>query len=180
MCPHLPSHGQILATHIQAPGSHCGSPLTLSNGMSITTHSIPAALLAAISICITSYLAKKPGTLNSLEMQNLSVHLSRLLHNPSTFQSSHSMSTPCSTALTSQPHMLQVAASQTLPTISQTSAGSLPARVCHCDDNTEDVPPPKFICTHFGPRHSIEVCICHYIVCCMLILACIHAHLLSS
>ena len=55
-----------------------------------------------------------------------------------------------------------VAASQTFPTFSQPSAGaSLPARVRHRDDNTEDAPPPKRIRTDRGPRHSIEVRICH-------------------
>jgi hypothetical protein len=55
-----------------------------------------------------------------------------------------------------------VAASQTFPTFSQPSAAaSLPARVRHRDDNTEDAPPPKRIRTDRGPRHSIEVRIYH-------------------
>jgi hypothetical protein len=55
-----------------------------------------------------------------------------------------------------------VAASQTFPTFSQPSAtASLPARVRHRNDNTEDAPPPKRIRTDRGPRHSIEVCINH-------------------
>ena len=43
--------------------------------MSITTCSIPATLLAAISTSILSHLAKMPGTLIFPKMQNLCVHL---------------------------------------------------------------------------------------------------------
>jgi hypothetical protein len=43
--------------------------------MSITTCSIPATLLAAISTSILSHLAKTPGTLISPETQNLGAHL---------------------------------------------------------------------------------------------------------
>jgi hypothetical protein len=48
-----------------------------------------------------------------------------------------------------------VAASQTFPTFSQPSPAAslkLPARVCHRDDNTEDVPLPKRIRIDRGPN----------------------------
>jgi hypothetical protein len=51
------------------------SPLAPSDGMSITTCSIPATPLVAISTSIRSHLAKTPGTPISPEMQNLGVHL---------------------------------------------------------------------------------------------------------
>jgi hypothetical protein len=60
------------------------------------------------------------------------------------------------------PFAAPVATSQTFPTFSQPSpAASLLARVRHRDDTTEDIPPPKRIRTDRGPRHSIEVRICH-------------------
>src|SRR6266404_9540870 len=40
--PHLPLHGQVLTTHIQAPSSLGGSPPGLPHSMTITTCSIPA------------------------------------------------------------------------------------------------------------------------------------------
>jgi hypothetical protein len=78
-----------------------------------------------------------------------------------------------------------VAASQTFPTSSQPSAAaSLSARVRHRGDNTEDVPPPKRIRTDRGPRHSIEVRICHIHRVIVLTLASkssrIHAHVPPS
>ena len=73
--PHLPPHGQTLAAHIQAPGSRRGSPLAPSDGMSITTRSVPATPLAAISTSIPSHLAKTPGTPISPETQNLGARL---------------------------------------------------------------------------------------------------------
>ncbi|KAF8499091.1 ARM repeat-containing protein [Russula emetica] len=73
--PHLPSHGQALTAHIQVPGSRRGSPLAPSDGMSITTRSVPATPLAAISTSIPSHLAKTPGTPISPETQNLGARL---------------------------------------------------------------------------------------------------------
>ncbi len=75
--PHLPSHGQALATltHMQPPGSRRGSPLAPSDGMSITTRSVPATPLAGISTTIPSHLAKTPGTPISPDTQNLGARL---------------------------------------------------------------------------------------------------------
>jgi hypothetical protein len=73
--PHLPSHGQALTAHIQVPSSRRGSPLATSDGMSITTRSVPATPLAAISTSIPSHLAKTPGTPISPETQNLGARL---------------------------------------------------------------------------------------------------------
>jgi len=73
--PHLPSHGQALTAHIQVPGSRRGSPLAPSDGMSITTCSVLATPLAAISTSIPSHLAKTPGTPISPETQNLGARL---------------------------------------------------------------------------------------------------------
>ena len=73
--PHLPSHGQALTSHIQVPGSRRGSPLAPSDGMSITTRSVPATPLAAISTSIPSHLAKTPGTPISPDTQNLGARL---------------------------------------------------------------------------------------------------------
>lgn len=73
--PHLPSHGQVLTAHIQAPGSRRGSPLALSDGMSITTRSVPATPLAGISTSIPPHLTKTPGTPISPEAQNLASRL---------------------------------------------------------------------------------------------------------
>ena len=66
-----------------------------------------------------------------------------------------------------------VAASQTFPTFSQTSAtASLPARVRHRDDNAEDAPPPKRIRTDRSTRHSVQVRAHHTLIACnVLILA---------
>ena len=73
--PHLPSHGQALTAHIQAPGSRRGSPLALSDGMSITTRSVPATPLAAVSTTIPPHLTQAPGTPISPEAQNLGARL---------------------------------------------------------------------------------------------------------
>ncbi len=74
--PHLPSHGQALtAHHIQAPSSRRGSPLAPSDGMSITTRSVPATPLTGISTTIPPHLAKTPGTPISPETQNLGARL---------------------------------------------------------------------------------------------------------
>ncbi|KAI0296693.1 armadillo-type protein [Russula brevipes] len=73
--PHLPSHSQALTAHIQAPGSRRGSPLALSDGMSITTRSVPATPLAGISTTIPPHLTKAPGTPISPEAQNLGARL---------------------------------------------------------------------------------------------------------
>ncbi|KAI0271616.1 armadillo-type protein [Gloeopeniophorella convolvens] len=73
--PHLPSHGQVLATHIQAPGSRRGSPPGLSDGMSITTRSVPATPLAGISTTMSAHLTKTPGTPISPEAQTLGSRL---------------------------------------------------------------------------------------------------------
>jgi hypothetical protein len=78
------------------------------------------------------------------------------------------------------------AASQTFPNFPQPPPpSSLPARVRHRDDNTEDAPPPKRIRTDRGARHSIEVRTRHTpIACGMLILAAqssrMRAHALPS
>ncbi|KAH8992096.1 ARM repeat-containing protein [Lactarius akahatsu] len=69
--PHLPSHGQVLTAHIQAPGSRRGSPLGLPDSMSITTRSVPATPLAGISNAMPTHLTKTPGTPISPEAQNL-------------------------------------------------------------------------------------------------------------
>jgi hypothetical protein len=73
--PHLPSHCQTLTAHAQAPSSRRGSPLALSDGMSITTRSVPATPLAGISTTIPAHLTKTPGTPISPEMQNLGSRL---------------------------------------------------------------------------------------------------------
>jgi hypothetical protein len=73
--PHIPSHGQTLIAHIQAPGSRRGSPLAISDGMSITTRSVPATPLTGISTTIPPHLTKTPGTPISPEGQNLSARL---------------------------------------------------------------------------------------------------------
>jgi hypothetical protein len=73
--PHLPSHGQALTAHIQAPGSRRGSPLAIPDGMSITTRSVPATPLAGISTSIPPHLTKTPGTPISPEAQNLGARL---------------------------------------------------------------------------------------------------------
>jgi hypothetical protein len=73
--PHLPSHGQTLTAHIQTPGSRRGSPLAVSDGMSITTRSVPATPLAGISTSIPAHLTKTPGTPISPEGQNLGARL---------------------------------------------------------------------------------------------------------
>jgi hypothetical protein len=64
--PHLPLHGQALAAHIQAPGSHHGSLLAPSDGMSIITRSALDTPLSAISTSIPSHLSKTPGMSISL------------------------------------------------------------------------------------------------------------------
>jgi hypothetical protein len=73
--PHLPSHAQVLAVHMQAPGSRRGSPLGLSDSMSITTRSVPATPLAGISNAMPVHLTKTPGTPISPESQNLGARL---------------------------------------------------------------------------------------------------------
>jgi hypothetical protein len=73
--PHLPSHGQALTAHIQAPGSRRGSPLALSDGMSITTRSVPATPLSGISTTIPPHLNQTPGTPISPEALNLGARL---------------------------------------------------------------------------------------------------------
>ena len=73
--PHLPSHGQTLTAHVQAPGSRRGSPLALSDGMSITTRSVPATPLAGISTTIPAHLIKTPGTPISPDGQSLGARL---------------------------------------------------------------------------------------------------------
>ncbi|KAH9005921.1 ARM repeat-containing protein [Lactarius hatsudake] len=56
--PHLPSHGQVLTAHIQAPGSR-----------------LPATPLAGISNAMPTHLTKTPGTPISPEAQNLGARL---------------------------------------------------------------------------------------------------------
>ncbi|KAI9460174.1 ARM repeat-containing protein [Lactarius psammicola] len=73
--PHLPSHGQVLTAHIQAPSSRRGSPLGLPDSMSITTRSVPATPLAGISNAMPAHLTKTPGTPISPEAQNLGARL---------------------------------------------------------------------------------------------------------
>jgi hypothetical protein len=99
---------------------------------------------------------------SEVHLSDARAHFSQLLRDPSTKPSFNPLPAY-------QPHRSHqsasrapVAASQTFPTFSQPpAAASLPARVRHRDDNTEDVPPPKRIRTDRGPRHSIEVRICH-------------------
>jgi hypothetical protein len=98
---------------------------------------------------------------SEVHLSDARAHFSQLLRDPSTKPSFNPLPAY-------QPHRSHqsasrapVAASQTFPTFSQPpAAASLPARVRHRDDNTEDVPPPKRIRTDRGPRHSIEVRIC--------------------
>jgi len=108
---------------------------------------------------------------SEVHLSDARTHFSQLIRDPSTKPSLNPLPAY-------QPHRSHhstprpsVAASQTFPTFSQPSAtASLPARVRHRDDNTEDVPPPKRIRTDRGPRHSIEVRICHtHIACSTLI-----------
>jgi hypothetical protein len=73
--PHLPSHGQTLTAHVQAPGSRRGSPLALSDAMSITTRSVPATPLAGISTTMPAHLIKTPGTPISPDAQSLGARL---------------------------------------------------------------------------------------------------------
>lgn len=73
--PHLPAHGQVLTTHIQTPSSRRGSPLGLSDSMSITTRSVPATPLAGISNAMPAHLTKTPGTPISPEAQTLGARL---------------------------------------------------------------------------------------------------------
>ena len=99
---------------------------------------------------------------SEVHLSDARAHFSQLLRDPSTKPSFNPLPAY-------QPHRSHqsasrapVAASQTFPTFSQPPApASLPARVRHRDENTEDVPPPKRIRTDRGPRHSIEVRICH-------------------
>jgi hypothetical protein len=99
---------------------------------------------------------------SEVHLSDARAHFSQLLRDPSTKPSFNPLPAY-------QPHRSHqsasrapVAASQTFPTFAQPSAAaSLPARVRHRDDNTEDVPPPKRIRTDRGPRQSIEVRICH-------------------
>jgi hypothetical protein len=66
-----------------------------------------------------------------------------------------------------QPTPRAPAASQTFPTFSQPlPPSSLPARVRHRDDNTEDAPPSKRLRTDRGTRHSVEVRTCHTLIAC--------------
>ena len=73
--PHLPSHGQVLTAHIQAPSSRRGSPLGVPDSMSITTRSVPATPLAGISNTMPAHLNKTPGTPISPEAQSLGARL---------------------------------------------------------------------------------------------------------
>ena len=107
-----------------------------------------------------------------VHLSDARAHFSQLLRDPS--------AKPSFTPLPAyQPHRshrsasrVPVAASQTFPNFSQSSASaSLPARVRHRDDNTEDAPPPKRIRTERGTRHT-QVRVCHPLVICnVLILA---------
>jgi hypothetical protein len=63
-----------------------------------------------------------------------------------------------------------VAAAQTFPNFSQpNTSASLPARVRHRDDNTEDAPPPKRIRTERGSRH-IQVRVRHTLIACIVLI----------
>ena len=108
---------------------------------------------------------------SEVHLSDARAYFSQLLRDPSTKPSFN----PLTAYQPHRPHQstsrAPVAASQTFPTVSQPSAVSLTARVRHRDDNTEDVPPPKRIRTDRGPRHSIEVRICHFIAYSVLILA---------
>jgi hypothetical protein len=100
-------------------------------------------------------------------------HFSQLLRDSSTkpsFNPLPAYQPRCSHQSTSR---APVAAAQTFPAFSQPSGpASLPARVRHRDDNTEDAPPPKRLRTDRGSRHSIQVRVCHTpIACNVLILA---------
>ena len=100
---------------------------------------------------------------SEVHLSDARAHFSQLLRDPSSTKPSFN-SLPAYQPHRSHHSALRapVAASQTFPTFSQPSAtANLPARVRHRDDNTEDVPPPKRIRTDRGPRHSIEVRICH-------------------
>ena len=99
---------------------------------------------------------------SEVHLSDARAHFSQLLRDPSIKPSFNPLPAY-------QPHRSHqsasrapVSASQTFPPYSQASAtASLPARVRHRDDNTEDVPPPKRLRTDRGPRRSIEVSICH-------------------
>ncbi|KAA1468407.1 ARM repeat-containing protein [Dentipellis sp. KUC8613] len=68
--PQLPQHPQGLSPLSQAPGSRRGSPPGLSDGLSITTRSVPATPLAGISNAAAGHLIKTPGTPLSPDVQS--------------------------------------------------------------------------------------------------------------
>ena len=70
---HLPSHGQALAAHIQAPGSRRRSPLAPSDGPSPCVPFLPPLWPGLPTI--PSHLSKTPGMPVSLKAQNLGARL---------------------------------------------------------------------------------------------------------
>ena len=99
---------------------------------------------------------------SEVHLSDARAHFSQLLRDPSTKPSFNPLPAYQPHRSNQSASRAPVAASQTFPTFSQPSAAaSVPARVRHRDDNTEDVPPPKRIRTDRGPRHSIEVRIRH-------------------
>jgi hypothetical protein len=99
---------------------------------------------------------------SEVHLSDARAHFSQLLRDPSTKPSFNPLPPYQPPRSHQSAARAPIAASQTFPTFSQPSAtANLPARVRHRDDNTDDVPPPKRIRTDRGPRHSIEVRICH-------------------
>ncbi|THH20986.1 hypothetical protein EW146_g472 [Bondarzewia mesenterica] len=78
--PHLGQQPQGLSPRAQAPGSRRGSPPGLSDGLSITTRSVPATPLTGISNSASAHMLKAPAhSLNESPLNgDLQSSLSRL------------------------------------------------------------------------------------------------------